>query len=243
MTTELWKKQVPVLSKDHRVITMDCRGHGNSSKTLNSHTIPRYAKDVRALIEHLKLDDAVLIGWSLAGPVVLSYWEQFGGDKIKALGMVDTGPSASPVPPSESKPSGDFNFDVMNKTVISLEGDRRKIASGLVKSCFKDGKASKEDIDWIVSEHLKTPTAIAGAIYSDYALRDYTGVLEKITVPVIVFSGTSPISEAGFKLGRWMCSRIPKATFAPFKNGGHLLFYEQPEKFNAALVDFIKGLE
>ncbi len=243
MTTKLWKKQVRPLSKDHLVITMDCRGHGNSSKTLNSHTIPQYARDVHALIEHLKLNDVVLLGWSMGGPVVFSYWEQFGANRIKALGLVDTAPSASSSVPSRAHSDAPPDFDDMNQTVVALAGDRVALSSKLIKACFKEGKASKEVVAWIVAEHLKTPTAVAMAIYSDYALRDYTGTLKTITVPTIVFAGTSPLSKDSIEVGRWMSSQIPDAEFVPFENGGHMLFYEQPEKFNRALVEFIKGIK
>lgn len=243
MTTKLWNKQVRALSKDHQVITMDCRGHGNSSKTLNFHTIPQYARDVHALIEHLKLDDVVLLGWSMAGPVIFSYWEQFGADKIKALGFVDTAPSASPSVPSGAHSGATPDFDDMNQTVGALAGDRVALSSRLIKGCFKDGKASKEEVAWIVAEHLKTPTAVAMAIYSDYALRDYTRTLKTITVPTIVFAGTSPLSKDSIKVGKWMSSQIPNAEFVPFENGGHMLFYEQAEKFNRALAEFIKGIK
>ena len=68
----------------------------NSSKTLDGHTIPQYAKDVRAVIDALKLKDVTLVGWSLAGPVVLEYWKQFGADKVKAE-MVSLQPLVAPV--------------------------------------------------------------------------------------------------------------------------------------------------
>ena len=243
MTTKLWKKQVQALSKDHQVITMDFRGHGNSSKTLSNHTIPRYAKDVRALIDHLKLDKVVLVGWSLGGPVLFSYWEQFGPEKIKALGFVDTAPSASPSVSSGSHGAGNIEFDKMNETLMALASARRDMAFGFISGCFKEGNASKKDVEWILSEHLKTPTAIATAIFSDYFYRDFTDTLKKITVPTIVFSGSSPLSKDSVKVGQWMSSQIPKATFVPFEKGGHMLFYEQPDKFNAALATFIKGID
>lgn len=54
-SSKVFKNNVPELAKDFRVITIDLRGHGKSSKILHGHTIPQYAQDVRAVIEHLKL--------------------------------------------------------------------------------------------------------------------------------------------------------------------------------------------
>ncbi len=54
-SSKFWEKNVHELAKDFRVVTLDLRGHGNSSKTLTGHTIAQYARDVRAVIEHLGL--------------------------------------------------------------------------------------------------------------------------------------------------------------------------------------------
>ena len=87
-SSKFWRKNVPELCKHFRVITIDLRGHGNSSKILTGHTISQYASDVRALIEHLGINDVTLVGWSLGGPVVLSYYDQFRDDsRLKALGI------------------------------------------------------------------------------------------------------------------------------------------------------------
>ena len=54
-SSKFWKANVPELAKEFRVVTIDQRGHGYSSKTLWGHTVPQYARDVRALIEHLPI--------------------------------------------------------------------------------------------------------------------------------------------------------------------------------------------
>jgi pimeloyl-ACP methyl ester carboxylesterase len=41
-------------------------------------------------------------------------------------------------------------------------------------------------------------------------------------------------------MGRSIAAQIARASFYPFEDGGHLLFYEQPGKFNQALTDFIR---
>lgn len=243
MSSNVWKKQVDALSGQYQVITMDSRGHGNSSKTLKNHEVPRYAKDIRVVIDHLKLKEVVLAGWSLAGPVVLSYWQQFGDDKIKALALVDMTPF--PFSPEKWNTHGlkNYNYDGMNRTFKVFAEDRQKIGTGAVKKMFKNGEPSEEDLAWVVNEHLKTPTSIAIAIYSDYLMRDFTPVLKTITVPTIVFSANSPLFKQSIETGGWVSEQISNAKFVPFDDAGHFLFYEQSEKFNDALVGFIKDIK
>jgi len=93
-TSRFWKRNVCELSQRFRVVTMDFRGHGSSSKVLHGHTVPRYAKDIRQLIELLGLNDVVLVGWSMGVPIVLSFYEQFKNDNlIRAIGLIDGTPS------------------------------------------------------------------------------------------------------------------------------------------------------
>ena len=54
-TTKFFEKNAEVLSKEFRVITMDPRGQGNSSKTCQGNTIRRNAQDIKELIDHLGL--------------------------------------------------------------------------------------------------------------------------------------------------------------------------------------------
>lgn len=242
MSHKFWKKQVEGLSQHYKVITMDLRGHGNSGKTIDGHTIPRYAKDVRTVIDALKLKNVTLVGWSLGGPVVLSYWEQFGADKVKALGLVDMTPF--PFSPADWNSHGlkNYNFDDMNKFFIALEEKRREAATGFINKMFKSGVAPKDDLDWMLTEHLKTPEAVAVAIYSDNLMRDHTPILKKISVPTIVFAADSGISPKGIDMGRYVSSQIRHSTLVPMENAGHVLFYEQAEAFNAALEKFLQGL-
>lgn len=92
MSGVFWRHQMAGLRDRFQVVTMDLRAHGNSSKTMEGHTIEGYATDVRAVITALNLERVVLAGWSLAGPVVLAYWRKFGGDRLSAMVLVEMTP-------------------------------------------------------------------------------------------------------------------------------------------------------
>ena len=62
-TSKFWQKNAPELAKEFRVVTLDLRGHGNSSKTLTGYTIAQYGRDVRAVVERITF---VVLPW-LAG--------------------------------------------------------------------------------------------------------------------------------------------------------------------------------
>jgi len=89
MTAGVWKEQVAAFSKTHRVIVMDPRGQGNSSKVLSGNTLQQQAKDLRRLVEILQLDGITVVAWSIALAVVLEYVRQFGNDRLRSLAPVD----------------------------------------------------------------------------------------------------------------------------------------------------------
>lgn len=235
-----WQRNVPALAKNFRVITPDLRGHGDSSKILQGHTVAQYARDIRELTEHLSLSDITLVGWSLAGPVVLSYWKQFAQDsRLRAIGLVDI--TTAPFRPDtwNSHSLKNNNLQGMHATFAAYLANPGAFAASFTHKMFKNERAPESDVEWIVRELGKTPPWIAVAAYSDYLMSDYTHVLPTITVPVAVFAGDSGIFKSGIDQGRHLAGlakQAPETAFFPYEEAGHMLFYEQPEKFNAELT-------
>jgi non-heme chloroperoxidase len=239
-SSRFWQRNVAELAKEFRVVTLDLRGHGNSSKILGGHTIAQYARDVREIIELLQLEELTLAGWSLGGPVVLSYYDQFRDDsRLKALGLIDTAPYPFSPAPWNSHSLKNHNHDALNAMFATYAADPLQFAAAFTRKMFKGGTASDEDVRWISAEIAKTPPWIAIAIYSDFVMSDHARVLSTLKLPVAVFAADSDIYQEGIKMGRSMAAQISRASFYPFEDGGHLLFYEQPGKFNQALATFI----
>lgn len=74
------------LAQDFRVITMDVRGHGRSDKP---HEASQYGiemvHDVQRLMDHLKLDKAHLVGYSMGGFIVLKFMAMYPERLISAM--------------------------------------------------------------------------------------------------------------------------------------------------------------
>lgn len=237
MSGRFWDRQVEDLSPAFTVVTMDLRAHGNSSKVLHGHTIPQYAQDVRTVIESLELESVMLVGWSLAGAVVLDYWSHYGADRLSSLGLVDMTPYPfSPDAWNQHRLRG-RNYEQMNATVASIYSDQGAFIRRFVDTMFHSRAANEDDAGWMVAEGMKTPAPAAAAIYSDFVMRDYTAVLPTISVPTTVFAADSGVFERGMEQGRWVASRIPGGRFVASERGGHVLFREDTATFNTAISD------
>lgn len=71
-SAEMWPELMNDLSKDHFVVAMDCRGHGKSDKPHDSSQYgSEMSNDVVRLMEHLELQKAHVVGYSMGGGIVM----------------------------------------------------------------------------------------------------------------------------------------------------------------------------
>lgn len=71
-----WDGVVPILERNHRVITVDLLGHGGSEKPASGYTPPNQATVVAEALERLGVSDATVVGHSLGGSVTVALTEQ-----------------------------------------------------------------------------------------------------------------------------------------------------------------------
>ena len=103
-----WRRQMlSDLGDSYRLIALDLRGHGYSSKPEDpKHYIDSklWAGDIAAVIAAKGLQDVVLVGWSYGGLPVLDYVREHGQGKLAALAFVATGYNLDLRPPDAGGP-------------------------------------------------------------------------------------------------------------------------------------------
>ena len=67
----MWAAQEEALSLQFRVITVDLRGHGESDAPLWRYTLEQSADDVNALLDQLSIQQAIFVGLSMGGYILL----------------------------------------------------------------------------------------------------------------------------------------------------------------------------
>jgi pimeloyl-ACP methyl ester carboxylesterase len=85
------KQQEGVLQDEFRVVASDLRGHGMSDAPLQAEQYTdgdKWADDVAAIIDQLKLDRPILVGWSYGGFVISDYVRKHGQNKIAGINFV-----------------------------------------------------------------------------------------------------------------------------------------------------------
>ena len=237
-----FKRNILALSRDHRVIVPDLRGFGNSSKIMTGHTISQYAKDLNQLFQHLKLEKIHLTGWSMGGPIILSYYEQFEkDDRIASLALLDSDPYPFSQEDWNAHGLKASRWEGLSDMFAAYQDDKDGFLKGFAEKIFLHKDPTAEDLQWIIREMKKTPPSIAMAAYSDFCITDYARTLGFIKVPVAVFGSNSAVYAEGIKMAEMIAEKIPKGKSYPVTNGGHFFFYEQAEEFNQTYLDFIKS--
>lgn len=235
-TTKFYEQNAVELAKTHRVVCMDNRGFGSSSKPLHGNDIERHADDIKELIDFLGLTRVTLVGWSLSGSIVVTYAVKYGGHRLKALGLLDC--TLFPFSPAEwnTYNSRNYNMDDWNEKYIPWHTDIDQYVQNFVDRMASD--LTPAQCDMVRQEILKTPPWIGFALHSDWCHTDAVSLLPEITVPVIIFSGVS--KGHGFDMGRHYQSCIKTdCELHEFTDGGHVLFIAHAQRFNGLLDAFI----
>jgi len=89
-----WEKQERVLLQaGYRVITYDRRGFGKSSQPTVGYDYDTFAADLHALLEHLELNDVVLVGFSMGTGEVARYLGSYGSARVAEGGAHGSDPA------------------------------------------------------------------------------------------------------------------------------------------------------
>ena len=85
----MWATQENALSSQFRIITIDLRGHGESDAPLRRYTLDQAADDVCALLDQLAIQQALFVGLSMGGYILLVFYRKYAA-RMKGLILADT---------------------------------------------------------------------------------------------------------------------------------------------------------
>ncbi|MDV4166509.1 alpha/beta hydrolase [Rhodovulum sp. FJ3] len=125
-----WFRVAPKLAENHRVTALDLRGHGFSAMSGNGYRACDLAEDVAALMEHLGIEKAHVIGHSFGGAVALALAVK-APDKIENLTLADAWvPSLQEMPPLNDNSAWESLRGRLSKRGIQVQGELPRVAQG-----------------------------------------------------------------------------------------------------------------
>ena len=120
-----WSDQLAYFAEQHQVVAIDLAGHGESGLQRTEWTIGQFGADVASVADQLALDDVILVGHSMGGPVALEAARQLEG-RVKTIIGADTLNDVSITFPEEQ----------LNGMIAAMETDFRSTVEGLVRGSF-----------------------------------------------------------------------------------------------------------
>jgi pimeloyl-ACP methyl ester carboxylesterase len=238
-----WESQEPALIEaGYRVINYDRRGFGQSSQPWDGYDFDTLTADLAALVDHLDLRDAVLIGFSMGGGEVVRYLSRYGSDRVSKVVL------ASAVPPylfkSDDNPDGGIDDARIVELVSGVQQDRMAFFDEYLDSYFSAGttiKVSPQQKAYTLSLlAVASPKATIDCIHA-FSRTDFREDLTKVTVPTLVIHGDSdnivPIEVSGQRAA----AAIPGSVLVTLEDGPHGLLVSHPDEWNAAVLRFLAG--
>jgi|SRR5579883_976348 len=231
------------LNNGFRVIAHDRRGHGRSSQTGDGHDMDHYADDLAAVLNHLDVRGAVLIGHSTGGGEVVRYIARHGEDRVAKAVLI------SSVPPlmlkTVANPGGTPKdvFDAFQALVANNRAQfYRDFAAGPFYGYNRPGAKPQEGIieNWWRQGMMGGAKAHYDGIVA-FSQTDFTDDLKKISVPVLVMHGDDDQVVPYADAGPLSAKLVQNGTLKTYKGFPHGMPTTEAATIDADLLAFIKG--
>jgi 3-oxoadipate enol-lactonase len=221
----IWFQQVPVFAEHYRVVTWDQRGFGLSTNR-HGHANPRTATaDLLAILDHLGVERAHVVGQSLGGWAVMGL-ALAHGDRVQSLVLADT-LGGIPVegwrkPRATPPRDGPFNHPALSNEFCLRYPERAHLYLE-IGGLRRDPQADPTQLIRTLGDVTFSDSELAG-----------------LQVPTLFIVGTDDdifppawIADAA--------ARVPSARVEHVDGAGHSPYFEQPEAWNALVLDFWSG--
>lgn len=231
-----------LLEAGYRVITYDRRGFGRSTHTTVGYDYDTFAADLNALVEHLGLSDAVLVGFSMGTGEVVRYLSRYGSARISKAVLL--GALQPFLLRTDDNPEG-VDSSVFKGIEEAILADRFVHYKN-----FFDDFYNVDVLDGvrISREAWQNSFAVAASssAHATYAcvrtwLTDFRADLPRIDVPVLAMHGDAdrilPIDATANRLP----GLIKDLEYVVVEGGPHAINWTHAEEVNSALLDFLRG--
>ena len=222
-----WERVMEALPADVHAFALSQRGHGDSDRPASGYRTRDFAADTAAFIRAMNVGPMWVVGHSMGahnarrlaadspglvrGLVLVNAFARFRGNPvIEAFYREGIAPLVDPVDPQ-------FAREFQESTVATP-----------VDPAF---------MDRMIAESLKLPAAVWRAA-CEGQLEDDTGSIEPSSIPVQLHWGDQ--DSLSPRAGQDELVQRLGASLCVYEGTGHALHWEQPERFAARLMAFIR---
>ena len=217
---------LPLLDQKYRVYVLDQRGHGESDRPVGGYAMQQFADDVVAFMDAMKIKDATIVGHSM-GSFVAQHVAAEAPERVKQLVLVATATAVR---------TNDLVRELQRSVnALSDPVSEKFVHDFQVSTAFQP--LSNDFFHAVLKESMKLPAHVWREVMAEMMSPEASVQLKKIKTPTLILWGDKdffPRSEQDS-----LVSELPNAVLKVYKDTGHALHWERPEKFAIDLQAFL----
>ena len=238
--SDFWIPIAKHFSANFDVILPDLRNHGRSPHSF-THTYQLAEQDLVELIEDLKLENIILVGYSMGGRISMLY-SQEDNNKLDKLIIIDVSPRAYRTDEYLNILTLYNDLKKLDKADISKFKNRKELtefllenieSKGLVNLLLKNLIKDEQGFKWrfnikALLRYMETPN------------QAYITLTKKVNTPTLLIHGEKSnfVQEKDLEIFKQFYTNFK---FVVIKNTSHLLPYEKPEELIRNIEEFVKS--
>jgi 3-oxoadipate enol-lactonase len=224
----MWDPQMPVLTKQFKVLRYDTRGHGQSSAPAGEYTLEQLADDVKGLLDALKIRQTHWAGLSMGGMIGQAFALKYPGI-FQSMVLADT---TSRRPPDAAKMWGDRVQTAREKGMGAL------VESTLGRWFTEPYRNTRADVMARIGNGIRN-TPVAGFVGCCHAISkvDFLDRLKEIKCPALVMVGEHDHGTPP-EAARAIHQNLKGSELKIIPSAAHLSNIEQERVFNDAMMGF-----
>ncbi len=229
----VWANIIERLAEHFRVITFDNRGSGESEQPDASYSIELLAEDTCALMDHLNIKKANILGHSM-GTMIATMMTQMFPDRVNKIILE--------APACFSRPHilafFDSQLDLRKNNI-----DRRLMFQTVIPLLFGESFfANKDIIEEIIELHCAYPFPISVAGYNGqlHAIKSFNSesFISDVQHQALVLVGEEDMMLP-MRDGLALADAMPNAEVVKFEKTGHMIHLEADNKFLKHVIEFL----
>lgn len=227
----MWDKYVSALSKNHRVITIDLLGHGETECLGYVHTMEDQADMIFAVLISLRIRKIVLVGHSMGGYVALAFAELYP-DYVKGLFLLN----------SSSRADSDERKINRDRAIKAVKQNHTNFVRISITNLFSEDNREvlAKEIEKVKLQALKTPLqGIVASLEGMKIRKDREVLLHFAPYPIqLVLGEKDGVLIYDDTIDQIEGTKVELTTFPD----GHMSHIENEKELKIVLLEFLKKI-
>jgi pimeloyl-ACP methyl ester carboxylesterase len=238
-----WEMQMRHFGQRYRCITFSARGYPPSDvpEKPASYSQNRATDDILAVMDHLKIQKAHVVGLSMGGFATLHFGLMF---PERALSLVVGGAGYGSV----SADRAGFHRDTDTVVAQFEQGGMAKVAEFYTRGPTRVQLMAKDPIGWkefyerfASGSALGHANTMRGVQRRRPSIFELESKLERLTVPTLIMTGDE--DDPCLEPALFMKRKIATSALVVIPKSGHAINLEEPDLFNRSVLDFLTAVD